>query len=62
MQKISVGGGEEEGTGGGWRSGGWVSGDVKDMSVGREEFQAQALSGKQQCPEHRALGMARLTC
>lgn len=40
-----------------------MSGDVmKAMSVGRGEFQAQALSGKQQFPEHRALGMARLTC
>lgn len=34
---------------------------MKDVSVGREEFQAQALGGKKQFPEPRALGMARLS-
>lgn len=38
-----------------------MSGDVKDLLVGREEFQAQALSARQWCPERKALGMAGLT-
>jgi hypothetical protein len=51
---------KEAGISEGWRS--WrVSGNVKDVSVGREEFQAQALGGKKQFLEPRALGVARLS-